>query len=213
MRGKPIRNKNKILVALVALFTMLMCTSVGFAAWITTGGSNATANGTIDADTVEGGGGSHTPQNLDVVTITNVDEYQYYAGNGFVNNGVYDDECYLTGSCSFNATNGKKCFTSFRDSNSFKLDVELSTTASGGLSGLNITSSEISLTSTNFTVGSQNPTDSTTITTTFTITCGSNESDFTFDFSVKLVYGETLSSFPDLSSAPISIKFTPKENA
>ena len=212
MRGKPSRYKNKILVALVALFTMLMCTSVGFAAWITTGGSNSILSGNIDADDVQGGG-SHTPENLDVITITNVNDFQYYAGSGFVNDGVYDDDVYLTGTCSFNVTNGKKCFTSFRNNNSFKLDVQLTTALSGGFSGANITSSEMSLTSTNFTVGSQNPTDSTNITATFTIACNSNASDFTFDFSVKLTYGGSLSSFPDLSSAAINIEFTPKENA
>ncbi len=213
MRGKPIRNKNKILVALVALFTMLMCTSVGFAAWITTGGSNATANGTIDADTVEGGGGSHTPQNLDVVTITQLNPYQYYSGYGFVNDGMFDDDILLSGTCNFNATNGKSCFTSFRNNKSFKLDVKLTTALSGGFSGQSITSSEITLTSSNFTTATLDPTDSTDISTTFALTCSDNNSNFTFDFSIKLTYGGALTSFPDLATANIKVEFTPKENA
>ena len=85
MRGKPIRNKNKILVALVALFTMLMCTSVGFAAWITTGGSNSIISGNIEADDVfEGGSGGS-----DVIAISSLQNYEYKQSYGFVDNGIF----------------------------------------------------------------------------------------------------------------------------
>ena len=212
MRGKPIRSKNKILVALVALFTMLMCTSVGFAAWITTGGSSSILSGNIDADDVQGGGGSsHTPENLDVITITTLNGYEYSTGYGFVNDDVISNSTNLTGTCLFNVTNGKKCFTSFRENKSFKLDITLSTSLSGGFSGNSLTSNSASLTSDNFTVASTNPTDSTNITTSFTITCNSSDSNFTFDFAINLTYGG--SSFPNLASANFNIKFEPKENA
>jgi len=213
MRGKPNRYKNKILVALVALFTMLMCTSVGFATWITAGGGSASVNGNIDADDIQGGGGSHTPQDLDVVTITQVNNYQYYTAYGWVNDGLFDDDVLLTGTCSFNVENGKSCFTSFRDNKSFKLDVKLTTALSGGFSGNSITSSEITLTSSNFATTTQDPVDSTNITTTFALVCNDSNSNFTFDFSIKLTYGGSLTSFPDLASANIKVEFAPKENA
>ena len=206
------RYKNKILVALVALFTMLMCTSIGFATWITTSGDSSAIGGNIEADDVQGGGGStHTPENLDVVTISTLNGYQYSTGYGFVNDDVCSNSTSLTGTCLFNSANGKKCFTSFRDTKSFKLDITLSTSLSGGFSGNNFTSNSISLTSSNFSVSTSDPVDSTNITTSFTIVCNDNNSDFSFDFAINLTYGG--SSFPNLSSANINIKFEPKENA
>ena len=211
MGEKVRRYKNKILVALVALFTMLMCTSIGFATWITTNGSNSAINGAIDADNVDNGGSAHTPENLNVVTITTLNGYQYSTGYGFVNDDVISNSTSLTGTCLFNTTNGKKCFTSFRESKSFKLDVTLSTSLSGGFSANNLASNSISLTSNNFTVAASVPTSSTTITTSFTITCNSSDSDFSFDFAINLTYSG--SNFPNLSSANFNIKFEPKENS
>lgn len=49
MKNKQ-RTKNKILISLVAFLTALMCTSVGFATWLTTGERVFGINGNLDAD-------------------------------------------------------------------------------------------------------------------------------------------------------------------
>ena len=208
MRGKPIRSKNKILVALVALFTMLMCTSVGFAAWITTGGSTGSVNGNIEADDVIGGGSG----DVDVITIDSLQDYQYKQSYGFVDDGVFGATVVLTGQCTFDAAAGKQSISSFRNNKKFGLDVELTTALSGGFSANNMTSSSISLTSSNFTTVSVTPTSGQSITGTLGATCSDNNSNFTFTFSITLNWtGSNLSSFPDISSAGFSVSLLPKE--
>ena len=209
MRERPNRYKNKILVALVALFTMLMCTSVGFATWITTGGSNASINGNIAADDVMGGGGSG---DVDVITITSLQDYQYKQSYGFVDDGVFGATVVLTGECTFDATAGKQSINSFRNNKKFSLDVELTTALSGGFSANNMSSSSISLSSSNFTTVSVTPTSGQSITGTLGATCSDNNSNFTFTFSITLNWtGSNLSSFPDISSAGFSVSLLPKE--
>lgn len=135
MRGRPNRYKNKILVALVALFTMLMCTSVGFAAWITTGGSSSTVNGLIEADNVEVGG-----ESVDCITVTETHGPQYYNGSegvGFVSyTGVYDKK---NGTLSFvarvNLTSARTVIPTLNSAGTFNFHISLSTnTAISGLS-------------------------------------------------------------------------------
>ena len=204
--------KNRLLIPALSGLCVAMCVSVGFATWITTGGGSGNVFGTINADGIET---TANPQDLDVVTITSLNQFSYATGYGFDNNGIFENNTYLTGVCAFNVTNGKSCFTSFRNNKSFKLDVELSTSSSfGGFASKSITSDSISLTSDNFTNVNQDPNDSAAISTTFTITCDSDTANFSFNFSIHLIWGgSNLSSFPDLSSVAMNIKFTPKENA
>lgn len=208
---KRTRRRNFIIAA-VEVLGIASVFAVGFSAWLVTGGSDEVSviAGLRTADIVNA-----TPaQNLDVITISSLSSFQYAAGYGFVVDGVYGNSITLTGSCSFNAAYGKRCFDSFAsDSNkSFLLDFKLSTALTNGFSGNSFASSEVSLTSTNFTVASQDPADGADITTTFTIACADNTSNFTFDFSVNLTYGGTLTSFPNLASANIGVTFTPREN-
>ena len=127
--------------------------------------------------------------------------------------GVFGSSAVLNGTCSFDSTVAQQCIPTFRNNKSFKLDVVISCTLTDGLSANGFTSSSISLTSDNFTVAAQDPTDSETITTTFVITCTDNASDFDFDFSITLNYGNSLSNFPKLSTAGFNILFQPKENS
>lgn len=204
-------SKVKWFAAIISLLSSVMSFSIGFGLWSIQAVDTDGITGNIQVDTVEEDHG--TPQNLDVITISSMNSFSYAAGYGFNIDDVFGNTAYLTGTCSFNAENGKKCFTSFRESNSFKLDIELSSSLSGGLSSNSFTSNEISLTSSNFTLSNQDPTDGEKITATFIITCSSNNSNFTFDFSIKLVYGGTLSNFPNLAAAALNVKFTPKENS
>lgn len=190
-----------------------MCVSVGFASWVVTGGSNALALGSFEADDFTVGSSG---QNLDVIQISNLSDYQYATGYGFVNNGVYAETTNLTGSCLFNVQNGKNCFTSFRNDKSFALDVTLTTSNSfGGFSTNNISMTSISLSSTNFISSSHDTINNgTDITTTFNITCADYNEDFTFSFLLTLSWGgSNLSSFPNLSNSNFNIAFLPKESA
>lgn len=134
MRGKPNRYKNKFLVALVALFTMLMCTSVGFATWITAGGSNSTVNGNIEADSIVVGG-----ESVDCITVTETHGPSYYngsEGSGFVNkSGVYDKK---NGTLSFtvriNLTSARTVISTLNSNGTFNFCLSLSTNVA--ISGL-----------------------------------------------------------------------------
>ena len=201
----------KRVIPFVAALCSIMCFSVGFSSWVVTGGSNALAIGQIGVDDIDSGGTA--PQNLDVVTITTLNGFEYATGYGFNNDGVFTNNTNLTGTCTFNVENGRNCFTSFRSDKSFKLEIKLSSSLSGGLYSNDFTSDSISLTSSNFTVSSQNPTDSENITATFVITCTNDSANFTFDFSIHLIWGgASLTSFPNLQSASFNVEFTPKEN-
>ena len=134
MRGKPNRYKNKILVALVALFTMLMCTSVGFATWITAGGSTANVNGAFEADNVVVGG-----ETVDCITVSETSGPKYYSGSeasGFVNaSGLYDKQ---NGTLSFVAvidlTSARTIIDTLNSNGTFNFKIRLSTnTAISGL--------------------------------------------------------------------------------
>ena len=144
MRGKPNRYKNKILVALVALFTMLMCTSVGFAAWITTGGGSASINGNIEADTVITGSG----ENVDCITISSVTGPAYYDGteaSGFVTiDGTYDKKNgYIAFAASINLTSARTVITTLNSNGTFNFNIALATNVA--ISGLTASVSELTV--------------------------------------------------------------------
>ena len=207
---KKTRYKNKILISLVALFTMLMCISVGFASWIVTGGSNALALGEIEADDVLT---EPTGESVDVITITSIEKYQYAEGYGFVNGGLYSNNVDLTGTCRFDSENAKSCFDSYSNNKSFKLTFELTGELDGGLSSNGFSSTNITLSSSNFSSSSHDTIiNDATISTTFTVSCYSNSTDFNFSFSINLKYTGSLSSFPNMGSANLSVNLTPKEN-
>jgi len=206
---KKIKYKNKILVSLVALFTMLMCVSVGFASWIVTSGSNALALGQIQADDVATDSGIQ----VNVITIENLDEFKFATNYGFVKNKVYSQNVDLTGTCSFNASNGQNCFTTFRNNNSFKLDITLTTAINNGFSSNGFVCNSMVLTSSNFSgqsISASSIDNGSTITASFVVICLDNENDFNFDFLINISWSGT--SFPNMSDSNISIQFKPKEN-
>ena len=134
MRGKPNRYKNKILVALVALFTMLMCTSVGFATWITTGGSSSNVEGAFEVDNVVVGG-----ETIDCITVTETHGPKYYNGSeasGFVSSaGLYDKKNgMLSFTSTINLTSARTIIASLNDTGTFNFKIKLSTNVA--ISGL-----------------------------------------------------------------------------
>ena len=184
--------------------------SIGFSAWFANGGSEGSLSGGAAVAQVND---STSTENLDVITITRLDGFSYAAGYGFDVEHVFTNSVFLTGECSFNATFGRRCFDSFATGNSFQLDIELTTALSGGFSSQGFSSTNITLNSTNFTTLSAAPTNGSAITKTFVVVCDSNTTNFTFDFSINLTYGNDLTSFPNMASAQLHISFAPKENA
>lgn len=207
---KKIKNKNKLLISLVALFTMLMCTSVGFATWITTGGSNSIVSGNIEADEVYDGSAS----GLEIITINNLNEYEYNQDYGFVDEGKFGATLQLSGDCSFNSTSARQDINSYRSNSSFDLEVKLSTAITGGFSANNLSSSLISATSANF-VSSPSvvPTSNQDIIGTMYIQCNNNNTNFDFTFTISLTWtGNDLSLLPDISTAGFSVSLLAKEH-
>ena len=208
MKNRSSKNKNKILIALVAFLSALMCVSIGFATWITTGGSLLSAKGEIETDTVRG------EEDLDVVTIDTLQDYQYNQSYGFVDDGIFGSTLILYGECSFDSTNGKECIDSFRRNKTFDLEIELTTSLTGGFSVNNMVSTSISLSSNNFSTVSVAPMSGQSITGTLEVTCNDNNSDFDFTFEITLNWtGADLSLFPDVSSASFSVSLLPKEHS
>ncbi|MBR1581697.1 MAG: hypothetical protein IJ656_01560 [Bacilli bacterium] len=199
----------KLLVVLCPV-SIISLVGLGFSTWAVA--TQATNNMTVDlsvGDVITGG----TGEALDVITISSLGNFEYATGYGFVNDGIYADNVDLTGTCLVNTANAKSCFTSYRNTKSFKLDVSLSTALPNGLNPNGFSSSSMSLTSTNFSVNDTDPVDGEAITTSFVITCTNTDADFSFDFSLNLKWTGSLSSFPNLASANFNITFTPKENA
>ena len=210
MKRRQARDKNKILVALVALFTTLMCISVGFASWVVTSGSDALALGQIQADDVDN---TASGDNVDVISITRMDDLEYGTSYGFVDDGTYKNNVNLSGSCTFDIENGKSCFTSLRsNTKSFKMEVTLTTALNNGFLSNGFSCDSINLDSDNFASCSHGAINSdATINTTFVISCNDTNLDFSFDFDIHIVWSG--SSFPDLANSLINISFLAKENA
>ena len=204
MRGKPIRNKNKILVALVALFTMLMCTSVGFATWITAGGSSGSVNGNIEAD--------------DYVEVSTGDAYcisslvangfRYSASYGLVDEdlGLYGNTAQITGAFTLDLSEAKTAISSLNSTDkklSLKLDLTASVTTNFTFSSFVF--SGFANTSTQVTSSSYSSTHNIVLTSTEY----SQNSLSGLGFSINVAFsGSTL---PDLSSASYSITISPGE--
>ena len=202
--------KSKILISLVAFFTAAMCVSVGFATWITTGGSSAGLNGNIETDNVQ----TTSSSNLDVLTINSLRPFGYSTGYGFVNNGLYSSSVNLTGVCIVNSANLKQCLNSYSSNKQFSLTISLTTSISGGFSSNLFSSSAFILTSSNFTTLNQAPTVGENMESSFNITCSNNNSDFSFSFDIEVSWGGSnpnLAEFPDLSLETFNIGFLFKE--
>lgn len=211
-------NSAKIIIPLSMFFSSIICVSIGFSAWVLpVGGDSTIAPGEFEVDNIEKA--IPVPDDLDVISfVGELSSYQYATGYGFVNDDTFVNYTTLSGTCSFNSANATKCFTSYKDSDdkSFQLEVKLRTALSGGFSGNSFVSDSITVSSINFTSPNektQDPTDSTYISTTFILTCLNNTSDFNFTFSINLRYTGSLTSFPNLSSAAFSIELSPEENA
>ena len=196
MRKKPNRYKNKILVALVALFTMLMCTSIGFATWITAGGSNNTINGNIAADDYV----ETTSGEAYCISNVSINRFRYAAGYGFVNetSGKYDNTITLTGSFTLNVSEAKTAINSLVGSKQLSMKLELTTSATTNFTFTNLTFS-------GFTNSLVNKTASSTATacSAYNVTLTNdeyNQASLSCGFSITITYGATLSDFPSLSS-------------
>ena len=207
MKGRPIFSKNKILVALVALFTMLMCVSVGFATWITIGGSNSSTNGDIQADDFV----ETTSGEAQCISNTTINSFRYAAGYGFVNetNGRYVSTIDLTGTFTFNVSEAKQAISSIVGSKQFGLKLELTTSITTNFTFTNLTFSGFTNSPVSKTVSS-----TATACAAYNITLTNDEysqSTLSCGFSITLTYSGTPSTFPSLASATYNIAITPSE--
>ena len=208
MKGKPALNKNKFLLALVALFTMLMCVSVGFASWLTTsGGTSTNTNGNIGADDyVETTGGeAYCISNLSINT------FGYAQGYGFVNQetGRYVSSTALTGTFTFDVSEAKLSIDSVTGSRTFSLKLEFTTSATS-----NFTYSNLTFTGFTNSPVSKSASSSATASAAYNITLTEAEyaeSTISCGFSITMTYGASLSGFPSLSTATYSVVITPGE--
>ena len=208
MKGRPIHSKNKILVALVALFTMLMCVSVGFATWITTSGSSQNLNGNIETDDyVEISSGE------EAYCITNlvINKFRYAQSYGFVNenNGSYTSSAYISGTFDFEVAEAKTAIQSLSSNKQFSLKLELTTSATSNFSYSSLTfigfaNSPVpkSSTSSATAYAAYNITLTTSEYSQTKISCG---------FSITVSFSGTLSNFPTLASETYSLAITPGE--
>lgn len=207
MKNKLNINKNKILISLVALFTMLMCVSVGFATWIATGGAFGNIYGNIDTDDY----GEASSGNAYCISDLTINPLKCAKGYGFVNesNGSYSNTVALTGTFTFNVLEAKDAINSLVGSKQFSLLIELnaSVTTNFTFDGLTFTG---------FTNGlvSKTATSTATAYANYNITLTNDEyAQTTLErgFSITLTYGGTLSNFPTLESATYSVAITPSE--
>ena len=208
MKNRPVRYKNKILVALVALFTMLMCVSIGFASWVTSGATTSqSANGNIGADDyVETtGGDAYCIANLSINT------FGYAQGYGFVDQstGRYVSSTTLTGSFDFDVSEARDSIDSIGGSRQFSLKLEFTTSATSGFTYSNATFTGF----TNSPV-SKSASGTATLVAAYNITLTTSEyaqDTISCGFSITMAYGNALSGFPSLSSATYSLVITPGE--
>ena len=208
MRGKPIRYKNKILVALVALFTMLMCTSVGFASWITAGGGSGSINGNIEADDYTA---SSSGEYAYCITDLEVDPFRYSTSYGFVdeNTGMYVSTINLTGSFIFDVSEAKTAISSLNStSKQFSIKIDFSTTYT-----TNLSVGTIALNGFSTCVGFNSNGNSSPASKTFNITLNNTEyssASIECSFAIPITYSGT---FPNLASQSYSVVITPDEVA
>lgn len=204
MRGKPIRNKNKILVALVALFTMLMCTSIGFATWVTAGGSSTTANGNLEADDYV----EITSGEAYCISNLSINGFRYAASYGLVDEtaGVYANSIDITGTYTFQVGEAKTAISSLNSTNKrFSLTITITASITTDFSFNNFSF-------TGYTNGTTAKT-TTSLSATHNVVLSTSEYNQTslsnLGFSFKMNY--TGSSLPDLSSASYSVTIQPGE--
>ena len=207
MRGKPNRYKNKILVALVALFTMLMCTSVGFAAWITSGGGSSAVTGNIDADDYV----ETTSGEAQCISKLSVNSFRYAAGYGFANEttGKYDSSMTLTGTFTFDVSQAKTAIDTLVGSKQFSLVFEFTTSTTS-----NFTFGTPTFTGFTNSPVSKTVTSSATKSAAYNITLTNdeyNQASLSCGFSMSISYGSSLSSFPSLANTTYNVVITPGE--
>lgn len=209
MKGKSGLNKNKFLVALVALFSMIMCVSVGFASWMFAGGSvSKSTNGNIEADDyVEvTGGDAYCIRNL------TINSFRYYQGCGFVDetNEKYVQSIPLTGTFDFDVGEARDSVDSIGGSRQFSLKLEFTTSMTSGFTYTNLTFSGFANTPV-----SKTATSTATAVAAYNITLSDSEynsSTISCGFSITMTYSSSdLTGFPSLASATYSIAITPDE--
>lgn len=205
MKGKM--RKEKVLIPLVALFSALACTSVGFAIWTETGNVSATKNGTMLTDDyiATTGGDAYCISNLTINTIG------YAQGYGFVDQstGRYVSSVALTGTFDFDVSEARDSIDSLVGSRQFSLKLAFTASVT-----TNFTYNNISFTGFTNTPVSKSVTNTATATAAYNITLTDaeyNADTISCGFSITMTYGQSLSSFPSLSSATYAVAITPDE--
>ena len=201
------RAKHKILISLVALFTMFMCVSVGFATWITSGGDSEAVNGDIIADDYA----NITAGDAYCISDLSINSFRFYEKNGFVNEatGSYSLSTNITGSFTFEVSEAKMAIRSIRSSRQFSLRLDFTASVS-----------------TNFSVGTiafggftstvaKDVANTTTACAAYNITLTESEYLSTqltnLSFTIPLSFSGQASSFPNLGSAIYTVSITPGE--
>ena len=208
--------RKKWLIALLSSLTAVCSFSVGFASWIIPAtGDSASVNGTLGADNLVVPVIPAEYKHVITIDEDSLTTFEFSAGHGFVKNGVYANNIDLGGTCTFYYEDGQKCFNSFKnsDTKSFTLEIQLSSSLTGGLYQNNFVSDYALLSSDNFVDVETNPTDDTIISTSSDLVCSDNESDFEFTFLINLKWTGSLSNFPDLTDSAITVTLIPMEKA
>ena len=194
---------------LIMLLTSFGCASFGFASWVAVGGVSYGIDGIVQREEFD-----LAPSLVEVISIDSMDSFQYYAGYGFVSDGIFVLDYNLTGTCTIDSEIAKNCLLSFAgESKSLKIDFELSTELDGGFEVNNFTSSDVTLSSELFATVSNTPSVAETIFTTFTIVCDRNDENIEFDFNINICFEGEREDFPDLADANFEITMMPRENA
>ena len=209
MMKKLSKNKNKILISLVALFCSLMCVSIGFATWITASDSYYNINGKFDADDY-----AQIPLGeLQCVSDVNASNIRFSTNYGFVDEdlGIYSTSIYITGSFTFNVSNAKLSISSMNSTEKrFSLTMTIGLPNIDGFSYVfNYDGSHPAFS------GFSNSASKISTATSITHDIILNESEYSQDeienlgFCIK-VNGPS-SSFPNLSSGSFNISIEPGE--
>ena len=213
MKIEKARHKKKLLFPIAGLFTILSCVSIGFATWVTLGGSVKSVSGMFDADEA-----IENVNEIEVFDNVTIDSFSFAENYGFLNTSSkkYGLTTTLTGSCRLNIAKASELIESMSTNKRMLLSFGIYSSYTNFETRFSSTS--IALDQTNITINQQGSITSVAgiISKDFTITVpNSNYVTISFSFVLTCTNGGKtpgeVDYFPNLSTYPISIKLTPGE--
>lgn len=191
----------KLLVVLCPV-SIISLVGLGFSTWAVA----TQATNSVDIVLNSGNVISNTGEDVQCIYDLTLSSFSCYQGYGFVNetSGTYQNNVTLTGSGTFKVSLAKPLISTLNDSSkrSFKLVLEFSSSTSLATNKMTSSTGDFILSGFN-TVNTGTCTNSEKITREFPIILSAEEytlNDISFTYSIKLTYGNTLTSFPNLSS-------------